>query len=53
MKDSQDDFTKRRHHNRLTKLEKQLRDSDIWALRARGFSVLEIAEQSGYSPAQV
>ncbi len=53
MKDRQDDFTKRHHQNRMTKLEKQLRDSDIWSLRARGFSVLEIAEQSGYSPAQV
>lgn len=52
MPDRQDDFTKR-YRNRLTKLEKDLRDADIWALRAQGYSVLQIAEASGYSPGQV
>lgn len=31
-------------YNRLSKLDKALRDSDIWALRAEGRSVREIAE---------
>ena len=51
-KDSEDDFTRRRK-NRLTKLERQLRDSDIWELRAKGYSVLQISEATDYSPAQV
>lgn len=50
--DRQDDFTRTRR-NRLSKLDRQLRDADIWELRAKGYSVLQIAEHSGYSPAQV
>lgn len=48
----QDDFTKT-SRNRLSKLEKQLRDADIWALRARGFSVTAIADATGLSPQTV
>lgn len=48
----QDDFTRTRK-NRLSKLEKNLRDADIWDLRARGYSVLQIADHTGHSPAVV
>lgn len=38
---------------RLSKLDKKMRDYDIWQLRAKGHSVQEIADLTGYSPSQV
>lgn len=40
-------------YNRLTKLEKAERDADIWAQRAKGHSVQQIAEASDLSPSTV
>lgn len=52
MPNRQDDYTQTKR-GRLSKLEKQLRDADIWALRARGHSVMQIAETQDLSPATV